>query len=45
MIGEVRDTAAAPFARVWPDARTFASLEEWRRESMEPLHEWPKTLK
>jgi hypothetical protein len=45
MIGEVGDTAAAPFARVWPDTRIFASLEEWRRESMVPLHEWLKTLK
>ena len=29
----------------WPDTRIFASLEEWRRESMVPLHEWLKTLK
>jgi hypothetical protein len=28
----------------WPDTRIFASLEEWRRESMVPLHEWLKTL-
>ena len=29
----------------WPDTRIFASLEEWRRESMAPLHAWLKTLK
>jgi hypothetical protein len=29
----------------WPDTRIFASLDQWVRESMAPLHEWLKTLK
>ena len=37
-----RDTEPDPR---WPDCAIFASLEEWRRESMVPLHEWLKTLK
>jgi hypothetical protein len=29
----------------WPDTRIFASLDQWARESMVPLHEWLRTLK
>jgi hypothetical protein len=29
----------------WPDCAIFASLDQWVRESMVPLHEWLKTLK
>jgi hypothetical protein len=28
----------------WPDTAIFASLDEWVRESMVPLHDWLKTL-
>ena len=29
----------------WPDTAIFASLDQWARESMVPLHDWLKTLK
>lgn len=29
----------------WPQTAIFGSLEDWRRESMIPLHGWLKTLK